>query len=251
MRRAAQPKVVRPQRRLARLPPAPGWGTAARVPKAAAPPGVPPTAKPPKPPPERSGACRPFPHARHAACRERKSATPSSRHPIASLLRRPPNLPPAPGWGTAARVPKAATPPGVPPTAKPPKPPPERSGACRPFPHARHAACRERKSATPSPRHSVLPLPRRSVAPSPRRLPKTPQAAGPCSWACRRVCALPPEQKRNEAPKPPARGAWVREYGANGTGRRPCRPPCSWGGCASTSSQRHWPAALPPSPGEG
>ena len=50
-----------------------------------------------------------------------------------------------------------------------------------------------------------------------------PQAAGPCSWACRRVCALPPEQKRNEAPKPPARGAWVREYGAEGTGRRHCR----------------------------
>ena len=22
--------------------------------------------------------------------------------------------------------------------------------------------------------------------------------------------------------------------------------PCSWGGCASTPSQRHWPAALPP-----
>ena len=65
--------------------------------------------------------------------------------------------------------------------------------------------------------------------PSPRP-PKTPQAAGPCSWACRRVCALPPEQKRNEAPKPPARGAWVREYGANGTGRRPCRPPARGAG---------------------
>ena len=40
--------------------------------------------------------------------------------------------------------------------------------------------------------------------------PKTPQAAGPCSWACCRVCALPPEQKRNEASP----------------------PPCSWGGLA-------------------
>ena len=54
--------------------------------------------------------------------------------------------------------------------------------------------------------------------------PKPPQADGPCTWAVRRVCALPPEQKRNEAPKPPARGAWAREYGANGTGRRHCRP---------------------------
>ena len=31
-------------------------------------------------------------------------------------------------------------------------------------------------------------------------------------------------QKRNEAPKPPTRGAWVREHVANGTGRRHCRP---------------------------
>ena len=54
--------------------------------------------------------------------------------------------------------------------------------------------------------------------------PQTPQADGPCSWAVRRVCALPPEQKRNEAPMPPTRGAWAREHGANGTGRRHCRP---------------------------
>ena len=50
--------------------------------------------------------------------------------------------------------------------------------------------------------------------PAAPRPPKTPQAAGPCSWACRRVCALPPEQKRNEAPKPPARGAWARLHGS-------------------------------------
>ena len=176
----------------------------------------------------------------------RRAAQPKVVRPQRRLAR----LPPAPGWGTAARVPKAATPPGVPPTAKPPKPPPERSGACRPFPHARHAACRERKSATPSPRHSVLPLPRRSVAPSPRRLPKTPQAAGPCSWACRRVCALPPEQKRNEAPKPPARGAWVREYGAEGTGRRHCRPSrhCRHGG--TWRGRRGWRSVQIP-PGAG
>ena len=40
--------------------------------------------------------------------------------------------------------------------------------------------------------------------------PQTPQADGPCSWAVRRVCALPPEQKRNETSP----------------------PPCSWGGLA-------------------
>ena len=51
-----------------------------------------------------------------------------------------------------------------------------------------------------------------------------PQADGPCSWAVCRVCALPLEQKRNEASMPPARGAWMREHGANGTGRRHCRP---------------------------
>ena len=62
--------------------------------------------------------------------------------------------------------------------------------------------------------------------PHPPTIPplQTPQADGPCAWAVRRVCVLPPEQKRNEAPKPPARGAWAREYAANGTGRRHCRP---------------------------
>ena len=59
------------------------------------------------------------------------------------------------------------------------------------------------------------------------RLPsqKPPQADGPCSWAVRRVCALPPEQKRNEASPPPAHGADLRDQRAEGTGRRHCRPP--------------------------
>ena len=61
-----------------------------------------------------------------------------------------------------------------------------------------------------------------AVSPHPR--PPTPQAASPCSWTCRRVCALPPEQKRNEASPPPARGADLRDPRANGTGRRHCRP---------------------------
>ena len=49
--------------------------------------------------------------------------------------------------------------------------------------------------------------------PHPPTIPplQTPQADGPCAWAVRRVCVLPPEQKRNEAPKPPAHGAGVRE----------------------------------------
>ena len=75
--------------------------------------------------------------------------------------------------------------------------------------------------------------------------PKTPQADGPCSWAVRRVCALPPEQKRNEARPPPARGAVLRDQRAKGTGRRHCRPPCSWGLGASTPSRRRWSPALP------
>ena len=59
--------------------------------------------------------------------------------------------------------------------------------------------------------------------PSPRP-PKTPQAAGPCSWACRRLFPPLPQPNRNAAPKPPARGAWVRRPGAEGAGRRHCRP---------------------------
>ena len=52
--------------------------------------------------------------------------------------------------------------------------------------------------------------------------PKTPQAASPCSWACCRQLPPPPHSERKEAPKPPARGAWVREHGANGTGGPHC-----------------------------
>ena len=102
-----------------------------------------------------------------------------------------------------------------------------------------------------------------------RPVPKTPQAASPCSWACRRLPAPPPHSKRKEAPKPPTLGAWVRQPSANDTGSRPCRPllvglppftrtaapfgtkrsaqaPYSWGLGASTPRQRHWPPALPP-----
>ena len=46
--------------------------------------------------------------------------------------------------------------------------------------------------------------------------PKTPQAASPCSWACRRLRPLPPRKKRKEAPMPPTRGAW----GASTSSRR-------------------------------
>ena len=78
-----------------------------------------------------------------------------------------------------------------------------------------------------------------------RRPQKPPQAAGPCAWACRRLHARPFHSERNAAPKPPTRGAWARLLRANGAGRRHCRPPCAWGGSASTSSQRRWPPALP------
>ena len=52
----------------------------------------------------------------------------------------------------------------------------------------------------------------------------TPQAAGPCSWACRRVCVLSLNKKRNDASPPPARGAGLRNQRAEGTGCRHRRP---------------------------
>ena len=52
--------------------------------------------------------------------------------------------------------------------------------------------------------------------------PKTPQAASPCSWACRRLRPLPPRKKRKEAPMPPTRGAWARRPRAEGAGRPHC-----------------------------
>ena len=52
----------------------------------------------------------------------------------------------------------------------------------------------------------------------------SPQAAGPCSWACRRLLPLPLLSERNEAPMPPSLGAWTRLRGAEGAGRRHCRP---------------------------
>ena len=105
--------------------------------------------------------------------------------------------------------------------------------------------------------------------PSPAPPKKPPQATGPCSWACRRRIHKPPHSERNEAPMPPAHGAWARLHGAKGSGRRHCRPllvglspsartaapsepkrskpaPCSWGGLACPSRRRLWPAALPP-----
>ena len=54
--------------------------------------------------------------------------------------------------------------------------------------------------------------------------PKTPQTAGPCSWACRRLPAPSPQTERTAADPPPARGAGLRHHGAKGTGWRPCRP---------------------------
>ena len=62
-----------------------------------------------------------------------------------------------------------------------------------------------------------------AVSPQPPS-PKTPQAAGPCSWACRSLFPPPPHLERNEARPPPARGAGVRRIRANGTGCRHRRP---------------------------
>ena len=62
-----------------------------------------------------------------------------------------------------------------------------------------HAARAQAQLSAPAKGYlSALPATSSPVIPPPR----TPQADGPCSWAVRRVCALPPEQKRNEAPMP-------------------------------------------------
>ena len=144
------------------------------------------------------------------------------------------------------RVPKVAKPP----SSQAPKPlsacPPSaqfsnfqiiRSASARPPIHRKRPSSKFRspKPQTPQrPEPRSMPKPHSlrtshfQHSPKPRRPrqsppPKTPQAAGPCSWACRRLPARSPHSERNEAPKPPARGAWVREYGAEGTGWRHCR----------------------------
>ena len=48
------------------------------------------------------------------------------------------------------------------------------------------------------------------------RISKTPQAANPCSWACRRLRVQPPQAERIAACLPPARGADRRQLRANG-----------------------------------
>ena len=67
----------------------------------------------------------------------------------------------------------------------------------------------------------------RSPTPVPK---KPPQAAGPCSWACRRLRPPSPQPNRNAAHPPPARGVGVRRIRANGAGRRHCRPPARGAG---------------------
>ena len=65
---------------------------------------------------------------------------------------------------------------------------------------------------------------------SPTPSPKPPQAAGPCSWACRRLRPPSPQPNRNAAHPPPARGVGVRRIRANGAGRRHCHPPARGAG---------------------
>ena len=79
---------------------------------------------------------------------------------------------------------------------------------------------------------SLFPL--RTAPPSPRISPKPKHMDGrqarasvpipPSPPPCRRLPARSPHPNRNAAHPPPAHGAWAREYGANGAGRRHCRP---------------------------
>ena len=89
-----------------------------------------------------------------------------------------------------------------------------------------------RQASTSSQRRCQPALPARRALPAPAqginplRIPfrnrpsPTPQAAGPCSWACRRLLASPPQPERNAARPPPIRGAGVRQHGAEGAGFR-------------------------------
>ena len=58
------------------------------------------------------------------------------------------------------------------------------------------------------------------------RLPVPQNAAGgkPLLVGLPPSTRTPPDAERNEAPMPPARGAWARRPRAEGTGRRHCRP---------------------------
>ena len=86
---------------------------------------------------------------------------------------------------------------------------------------------RGERRALPAPAQGINPLRIPfwgTAADSPQPPSPTPQAASPCAWACRRLLPPPLQAERNEAPKPPTRGAWARLLRANGTGRRHCRP---------------------------
>ena len=115
-----------------------------------------------------------------------------------------------------------------------------------PRPRFLPAVPRGERRALPAPAQGTNPLgipfwgPASSFPVSPS--PKTPQAAGPCSWG------LPPANphhrphaERNEAPMPPARGAWVRVPRAEGTGR----PHCGQGAEVMVSEMRFSMASMP------
>ena len=103
----------------------------------------------------------------------------------------------------------------------------ERSGlrSMKPLRFSRHPAGSTAGSARTRSRVQTLENPffgeRQPFPRSPR--PPTPQAAGPYSWACRRLLPFPPQAERIAAPKPPTHGAWARLLRAKGTGRRHCR----------------------------
>ena len=75
------------------------------------------------------------------------------------------------------------------------------------------------RRALPAPAQGINPL-RIPFWGTATAFPKMPQADGPCSWACRRLLAPPPQLDRNAARPPPTRGAGVRQHGAEGAGSR-------------------------------
>ena len=80
-------------------------------------------------------------------------------------------------------------------------------------------------------------FPQRSPSGFPSPPPKPPQAASPCSWACRRQLPPPPHSERTAAPKPPTLGAWVRQPSANGL--RHCGPPLLTGWVCVCMEPKH------------
>ena len=142
----------------------------------------------------------------------------SHHHPAASAaLYRHASLPSLFRGEHPAHAPNTGFPrpqnPNVSPFPSPPHPP-------------NHPAGRPAGSARTRPRDQSLGNPFLGPTSAPPAFPSPKTAAGgrPLLVGLPPSSPLPLQPNRNEAPKPPAHGAWARQPGAEGAGRRHCRP---------------------------